>query len=1047
HGRVHLIAGIVARQRDRPDRAVEHLRTAVTQEPDNLRAMYVLARLLERLEGADARAEARRMLDRVVAIAPENSFALLERARLAAAQSDAGPVLEALDRLTPTAAVTALEGAPLRLIRQAVDEGAFDRALAAIEALQARLQRDPGYRDDRDALQISTSGIDIMLTRFVRLPAPAAHAAPPDLDVTFAAESLSVGTGSWDWVRGLWLADEVPVALIAANAREISIGITVDQLQRFEFPGGAASARLDPSALTFLDYDYDFRMDLAFAGAAGIRLLRQDGVGTFVDVTRDVIPTDVVGDAFTGVWAADLDMEGDMDLVLARETGEPLVLWNLGDERFQPGTAFPGVERLRAFEWADLDGDGDPDAALIDAEGRLHVFLNRRFRTPRFEAVSLPDEMARARAVVAADLDRDAKLDLVTLQADGTVRHISTTDDGWTSTVIAEWPDLDPLAVGTGRLYLADLDNNGDLDLVVSVPYRTRTWLSTPDGYRPHQSIAGWTTDVTDITGEGRLDLVAVGEGGDPALHANEGRQDYYATSLRPRAARSVGDRRINSFGLGGEIEVRAALLYQKQPITRPTVHFGLGDHGVVDVARISWPNGSVQAEFGIDAANVAVSALQRLKGSCPWLYAYNGDRVEFVTDFIWRTALGLRINAQGDASVIHAEDRVRIRGDQLAPRDGYYDIRITGELWESHFFDQVELMAVDHPVGSEVFVDERFTLPAPEPAVHVTGPLQPVISATDQDGRDVTDRVAALDERYLDTFELRPYQGLAEDHFVEVDLGDDALVSRSLWLVASGWVYPTDGSINFALAQAGRPGPRGLRVQVPDGRGGWATLHEDYGFPAGKTKTLLLDLTDAFRPGTDRRVRLGTNMEIYWDRIAWAEGRPDGELRTTRIPASSVELRYYGFSEVHADGRRAPELPTYGAIAAVTPQWRDLEGYHTRYGDVRPLVLDVDDRYVIMNAGDELAFRFPALPPPPDGWTRDFVLIGDGWVKDGDYNNGFSRTLRPLPYHGLTDYDVPPGRLEDDPAYRRHPDDWRTYHTRYITPAPFREALLPPAP
>jgi hypothetical protein len=108
----------------------------------------------------------------------------------------------------------------------------------------------------------------------------------------------------------------------------------------------------------------------------------------------------------------------------------------------------------------------------------------------------------------------------------------------------------------------------------------------------------------------------------------------------------------------------------------------------------------------------------------------------------------------------------------------------------------------------------------------------------------------------------------------------------------------------------------------------------------------------------------------------------------------------------------------------------------------VLELVTATDDRYVIMNAGDEMALRFPAPPPPPDGWTRDFLLVGDGWVKDGDYNTGHSKTVRPLPYHGMGDYATPAGPLEEDPAYQQHPGDWETYHTRYVTPRHYHHAL-----
>ena len=1051
--RLHRIAALVAGERGQRDAALAHLRSAVAADPEDLRALFLLARSLKE-EGDAGVAEARSVLDRILALAPRNLPALLARARLAAAQRDAEGLEEDLQRIGAEAGQAGSTTTQIDSVRTAADSGDFDRAAAGIGYLETELYGLPTYREDQDALRIGVDGADALVTRFLRLPAAPGRSAPPDPELAFVPESLSVGEGTWDFVRGLWLGDEVPLALIAANQRTVNVGVSPEQSRLFEFPGGAGAGPVPPTALALLDYDYDFSVDLALAGAGGIRLLRQDAIGAFSDVTARAIPADVADGAYTGVWAADLDMEGDVDLVLGRVGDAPLVLWNLGDERFEPGAAFEGVTGLREFLWADLDGDGDPDAVLVDETARLHVFLNERFRTPRFRPYPVPDTLASALAIAAADLNRDATLDLVVLQTDGTVRRLSRTSDGWESAALTRWSGS-PTGDGSTRIFLVDLDNNGDLDLVVSSPGGSSVWLATPDGLQPHDDLALHVTDIVDLGGEGRLDLVGLAPDGATSLLANRGGVDYYSTSIRPRAARAFGDRRINSLGIGGEIEVRAGFLYQKQPITGPTVHFGLGEHANVDVARILWPNGTVQAEFNISTTNEAVMAIQRLKGSCPWVFAFDGDRMGFVTDFLWRTALGLRINAQGDASVIHSEDWIRIRGDQLVARNGSYDIRITGELWETHFFDHVSLMVVDHPADTEVLVDERFTLPAPEPTLHAMGPLRPVAWARDHRGRDVTALVEAIDERFVDGFELGPYQGIAEEHYVEVALEDGSAPAAAggsdepapgapLWLVASGWVYPTDGSINVAIGQGGHARPRGVRVEVPDGAGGWRVLEPDLGFPAGKTKTILIDLRDAFAPGAERRVRLGTNMEIYWDRIAWTGGRPDAEVRTWRLAATTAELRYRGFSEVHAAGRRAPELPDYERVASVSPLWRDLEGYHTRFGDVRVLIEEVDDRYVIMNAGDELLLEFPAIPPPPNGWTRDFVLIGDGWVKDGDFNNGFSRTVLPLPYHGLETYDRAPERLEDDPAYQRHPEDWKVFHTRYVTPERFHRALLP---
>jgi hypothetical protein len=128
--------------------------------------------------------------------------------------------------------------------------------------------------------------------------------------------------------------------------------------------------------------------------------------------------------------------------------------------------------------------------------------------------------------------------------------------------------------------------------------------------------------------------------------------------------------------------------------------------------------------------------------------------------------------------------------------------------------------------------------------------------------------------------------------------------------------------------------------------------------------------------------------------------------------------------------------------LAGVAPRWRDLEGFHTRFGDVRELLQRVDDRYVIMNAGDEMRVTFAEAPPPPPGMVRDFVLVGDGWEKDGDYNTTASRTVLPLPTHRSGRYVQGSGRLEDDPVYQRHRADWERYHTRYVTSDDVRDAL-----
>ena len=1042
---IQVLSGLLESMQGRLAEARAYLQRAVALDPHNLKAVYALAQLTEQQGGEQSGAEVQRILTQLLAAQPSNLAVWLELARVAAKRGDMETVREVIARLEghvgawPPAAEEQLRAL------QSVASGANpNRTAQQVMMLKNALQRDTTYRQSQAAIQTPMGQEGEVIRRFLRLPAPQAHPAAPDTALAFAVEQLSTGGGPWTWITAVALQGEGTAVVMMANGHKVQTmeGVVL------RFPGGPGARPPSPDGIVGMDVNADFRMDLACAGAGGLTLFRQDDTGAFTDVTAQMaLPEAVTGASYAGVWAADVDLEGDLDLVLAPLQGPPLVLRNNGDGSFTVLHLFDGVAGLRAFAWGDVDTDGAPDAVLLDDTGTVHVYANQR--AGQFQARALPQELGKVLAITVADVDSDGVLDLVVLQADGQIRRLSHAAEAsaWHLAEITQWPGFPPATTVAGaRLLTADVDNNGGLDVIVSIPAEGRVWLSDARGeFRPlNTPLPALMLSAIELTGDGKPDLLGLSETGQPIRLVNQSTKNYFWLTLQPRAVPVPGDGRINSFGLGGEVEVRAGLLFQKQPITGPTLHFGLGEQRTVDVARIIWPNGDVQAEFALQARQVAI-ARQRLKGSCPWLFAYDGEGMRFITDFLWRSPLGLRINAQDTAGVLTTEDWVKIRGDQLVPRDGVYDLRITAELWETHFFDHVSLLVVDHPADTDISVDERFAVPPPALAAYPTAPPRPVARAWDDRGRDVTDMVRARDGRYLDSFGRGTYQGVTRDHYVDIALGDDVPTSGPLWLLASGWTRPTDSSINVAISQGRHAPPQGLRLEVPDGHGGWLLARSGLGFPAGKTKTILIDLQGIWRPDTPRRLRLRTNMEVYWDALAWAPGLPDAVLKTQRLNPQTAELRYRGFSVVQAADRSSPELPLYPALEGTAPRWRDLIGYYTRFGDVRELLQVVDDRYVIMNAGDELVLRFAARLSPPSGWRRDFVLIGDGWNKDGDYNTTFSKTVLPLPAHDQPAYTAPPGRLEDDPVYRRHAQDWQRYHTRYITPQPFHEALWTP--
>ena len=334
--------------------------------------------------------------------------------------------------------------------------------------------------------------------------------------------------------------------------------------------------------------------------------------------------------------------------------------------------------------------------------------------------------------------------------------------------------------------------------------------------------------DVADLNADGRLDLLGLSADGQVQQALNHGSKKYQWQILRPRARVATGDQRINSFGIGGEMELRAGLLVQKQPITSPQLHFGLGEQSGTDVVRIQWPNGMENAEFALKADQEVLTE-QRLKGSCPFLFAWNGRQIGFVKDAVpWGSALGLQIDSVGSSRIAATEEWYKIGRDQLVPHHGYYDLRLTGELWETYYYDYLKLMVVDHPAGTEIFTDERFVVPPVKPAVTTVAPPHAIAKAIDDRGADVTAIVSKLDGRYLDTFGRGQYQGLTRDHFVEVDLGNDIPASGPLWLIANGWVHPTDSSVNVAISQGHHEKAQPLSLEVPDGHGGWRTAQRE---------------------------------------------------------------------------------------------------------------------------------------------------------------------------------------------------------------------------
>ena len=303
---------------------------------------------------------------------------------------------------------------------------------------------------------------------------------------------------------------------------------------------------LGQHAILAADLNYDFKTDLVMATPHGIRLYQQESPEHFTDVTAKMkLPTAILTGAYTGAWAFDVDLDGDLDMVLGTQSGEPLVLRNNGDGTYTPIHPFHGVEGLTRFASADIDGDGDPDVALLDKDGTLKLFANERLGDYRLR--STPAEVnGRALALAAADVNGDGLPDFVVLAADCRVMGVSDHS-------VEQLAKVKPFA-GEATLAVGDLDNSGALDLLVN----NQVFLGDGHNFTALNTQLPMEFGGFFETSSGRLNVIGLSADHHVVEAVNHGSKQYSWQDVRPRAATTSGDQRINSFGIGGEIEIRS---------------------------------------------------------------------------------------------------------------------------------------------------------------------------------------------------------------------------------------------------------------------------------------------------------------------------------------------------------------------------------------------------------------------------------------------------------------------------------------------------------
>jgi tetratricopeptide (TPR) repeat protein len=804
----------------------------------------------------------------------------------------------------------------------------------------------------------------------------------------------------------------------------------------------AGLGKANGGGLTFIDYDHDGDLDLYVSNpvvflsgprnsmiARGLNALwRNNGDGTFTVVTGE---TGLSSGASIGAVGTDYNNDRAVDLVVTDEG--PTIYENPREGKFPArrlwSAAVPSPTSGVAV--LDFDHDGWMDLAFTHAVAPgLTLWRNNHGKS--FEQVKLPEtNWVRAFGVAAFDYDNDGWVDLVavgeTKEGRGEVRLFRNLGpDGFkdvTADVGLDKIQLkDPRAIITG-----DYDNDGTTDLLITQNHGPAVLLKNvvlpnPGGNQNH-----WL----------RLSL--------KGLNDNKS---------------AIGTKvEVFSGGNRQKFEIYGSNGYLGQNSTDIVV--GLGDAKEADIVRLLWPTGVLQDEIQVAGDKQQdIMEIDRRGSSCPTLFAWNGEKYEFVADMLGAGVVGhwigpnqrdvprpvewIKIDGgmiQGKmASGVGPQTLDFIKSESAGVRRptsdaGILSFRFMEPLEEAVYLDQVRLLAVDHPANVEVYPNEYFASNPPYPPfkVVVSRDARPPAAAHDEHRHDVLPDLLA--HRYFGDFALTQFQGFAKPHTLTLGLGE-AYNGGPLWLLMHGEVEYFSANSMYAASQAGVQAISPY-VEALGADGKWKRVVDDMGFPAGGPRTMTADLTGKLPRGT-QKIRITTNLQVYWDSILIDRtAQPSGERsqgpRLTPVPLLRADLEYHGYP-LKIEGKPAGNVEyVYEKVSATGPYTRPF-GTYTRYGDVLPLLTATDDKLAVFGSGDEVRLDFDPshLPALPKGWVRDYFFAANGYEKDMDFYAAEGNFVAPLPFLSMGEYPYTPKK--SFPLDDAHVNYLLEYNTRHMS-------------
>lgn len=1019
-GRAEYLRAKLALEEGDVEEEAAAYRRAASIDPSEPAYPYALSQVVPRLGGPSAQDEVAALVEQAAALWPANARLGAELAQLLLGRDD-----DAMRRRGIELVVDLSAGQPEveALVDRGLEEYEADPGRAPVSLRRALNLLRPGKRFQNDSAALEgrlallpldrpvtaalarrsePASVDLVLEQAPLLPRAALFAGQEILQVVTANDATA------ETARGSREADLVVLTGEAAW----HLGRAAEAPERV----GAVDGRA--GHLLVGELDGDGWMEVIVFSSRGVSLWGRSAEAGWVE--RELEPELAAVGGVRDAMLLDFEHDGDLDILAVDDSGKLTLVTHRGEAGLgvpEPSPLDLG-EPVELLASVDLDGDADQDL-LVGTEQQVLVFTNWRQGEYRLsQELPVRGDLAGLRGV---DYDGDGAFDVVGWTSSSVFFLRNAGTAGLVVDEVRGQRTVEALGGSIDTLGVGDLDLDGDLDLVVAhSPDDGRFVLSSlaaaVDGpvVTASVEVEGRAAGVAfvDLDGDHDPDPLMWGKGGLETARTSGGEsQGWLGVSLRGLMGKVPLD------GRGARLDINFGLDKRSFELHRPEIIVGLGGR-TPSLLEVMWPNGI--SEFLFEPPGNAMHVIEqelRIEGSCPFLYASDGEGKRFITDILGLAPLGM-LAAPGTYIPPDPEEYLRL--PEWVATDGSVELSITEELREVAYLDQVELVVVDAPAAVEVYNGERWIQgPIEGLDLRLLGPLRAPAAVLDHAGNDVLEVVADLDHEYLTNHRGdRLYQGAVPLHSLEIRIPDELAASGRAALVMTGWLHWGNTSTNLARAQD----PVGASVfpyiEVPGVDGGWRVAARDVGLPAGKTKPVVVDLTGIVDQA-DPRVRITTDFEVYWDRIAVGEVLSVEDTRHSirYVAPSEGALSYGGFSRWYRPSDNGPYMFDYkdrlpvpwreNASGRRAIAWQEHEGFYTDFGPVTDLVAEIDDRLVVFGAGEELelSFDMTAVPPVPEGWKRTLFLHSEGWEKDGDPNVACGQTVGPLPRRGMGRY------------------------------------------